>query len=93
MSEQPLAYAVQKVEFGRDGSLDVEFILGPDVKQNGLAMRRILHVPAARNWDDEIDAVYDAVAALIFDALEDVTTSEPQELTEVDNDEAGGLGE
>jgi len=89
-----LAYALQNVKFFRDGSVEVEFVLSPDVKENGLALRRTLYVPAARNWDDEIDAIYDAVSALVFDAMEDVTTSTPATLIADDeDDEDGGLGE
>lgn len=92
MSDQ-LAYALQNLKFFRDGAVEIEFVLSPDVKQNGLAMRRTLYVPAAKNWDDEIDAIYDAVSALVFDAMEDVTTSTPATLIADDDDEDGGLGE
>lgn len=67
------------------GGVNVEYIDTADVKQIGMRLTKQLHVPYASDYDDEIDAVLEAVHALLIDALEDFPRLE--ELPDREEDE------
>lgn len=45
--------------------------LPADLRENGLAAQHQLTIPKGSDYDDEIEAVTDAVHALLADALDD----------------------
>lgn len=71
------SFAVKGITFLPDGSAVIEFLLGADFKANGVHMTRTLTVPAAGQYDDEIDDVIKAASELLVDVLEDFNAMEP----------------
>lgn len=71
-----------------DGSMEIAYIhLPTDAKKNGLLWKHAVHVPVRSDYDDELEAVMDALNALLADVLEDRDTAEAVELEEPDEDD------
>ena len=62
---------VRSVSFNQQGDMAVEFTDTDNLKTNRMQMDSILYIPYGHDYDDEIDAVTDAVHAALVDALED----------------------
>lgn len=75
------------VTFLPDGGAVIEFLLGADFKANGVHMTRTLTVPAAGQYDDEIDAARDAASELLVDVLEDFNGMEPVDPNDQEEDD------
>lgn len=58
-----------------------------DVRKNGLIWQHQVTIPRGSDYDDEIEAVEEALSALIDDVLEDEETAEPVDLVEEDEDD------
>lgn len=64
--------------FEPDGSVLIEYCIPAiDARQNGVVLNHTLYVPTGADYNDEIDAVQDAILALIGDVLEDLPNLEP----------------
>ena len=78
------------VEFHGDG-LSLTYVRYPkDVRQNGLAWQHRVLVPHGSDYDDEIEAVVDALEALLADVLDDEDRAapiDPDEEEEEDDDD------
>jgi hypothetical protein len=88
---------LRSITFQPDMSAVVEYCIpAQDARQNGVVLNHIMQVPYGDDYDDEIDAVQDAVLALIDDVLEDLphlepmSFSKPEEDDEDDDDEEEG---
>jgi hypothetical protein len=79
---------INGVEVTPEGGLVIAYGRFPrDVRKNGLMWSHQVHVPAASDYDDEIEAVTEALQALLVDVLEDEDTAEPVDLTEPEEEE------
>lgn len=77
---------IRAVNFLED-AVTIEYVTPEeDVKANGVTVNHALMVPAGDDYDDEIEAVFDAVQALLADVLEDLPRLEPVDLTPDDPD-------
>lgn len=71
-------YVVRSLTLQPDGSIALEYTdIFSDLRANGLVQNHVLYVPADTDYDEELDAVHDAIQALLRDALEDLTLMEP----------------
>lgn len=72
-----------------DGGLTLEYVTpADDIKANGVTVNHALMVPAGDDYDDEIDAVIEAVNALLEDVLEDLPVLAPMDFAPpVDEDD------
>jgi hypothetical protein len=61
---------VRSCVFDAGGSVTLEYAFAADVKGCGLVRNHVLYVPAGGDWDLEVDAVMDALQALLVDALD-----------------------
>lgn len=79
---------INGVESTPEGGLVITYGRFPrDVKKNGLMWSHQVHVPADSDYDDEIEAVTDALHALLIDVLEDEELAEPMEITHEEQEE------
>lgn len=63
---------IQSVAVSPDGGLQIGYYApGTDVKANGVILLSTLVVPPDDEYDDEIEAVLDAIKHLVADVLED----------------------
>lgn len=58
-----------------------------DAKANGLLLNHSIAIPYSDDYVDEIDAVVDAIQALLDDVLEDFEALGPPESTPVENED------
>lgn len=63
-----------------DGGIELAYMQLADIRQNGLAWQHRVFVPDGSDYDDEIEAVTDALQALLVDVLEDEKTALPVEV-------------
>jgi hypothetical protein len=77
---------VRSIVFDDDGAAVIEYCVpAQDVRDNGVVLNHLLSVPREDQYDDEIDAVTDAVQALLADVLEDFPTMAPFTLPRLDD--------
>jgi hypothetical protein len=63
---------IQNISFDGDGNMEVAYYIpAADVKAPGLAKMTTLVIPKGYEYDDEMDAVYEAATHLVLDILED----------------------
>ena len=73
-----------------NGAVAVEYVNADDCKENGMQMDTTLYIPAGKQYDDEIEAIKDAVQAALTDALEDfpeLPVFDPNKYVEDDDDD------
>lgn len=71
---------VQAITVGPDGGLQIGYYTpSTDVKANGVILLSNLIVPPGDEYDDEIEAVLDAIKHLVADVLEDFPNLEAME--------------
>lgn len=58
-----------------------------DVRKNGLMWSHTVNVPAGSDYDDELQAVTEALHNLLDDVLDDETRAEPVEIPTEEEDE------
>lgn len=64
---------IQNVVIGPDGGLQIGYYTpSTDVKASGVVLLSTLIIPVDDEYDDEIEAVLDAVKHLVADVLEDL---------------------
>lgn len=69
--------------------IDVAYVrLDKDVRENGLLWRHSVLVPRDSDYDDEIEAVEEALLALLTDALDDEDRVPPLDVEESDEEES-----
>lgn len=69
---------VSDISLEADGSVNLSYLRPDhDLKAVGVMQTHFLTVPRGGQYDDEIDALLDAVRALIFDVIEDWPNLEP----------------
>lgn len=75
--------AIQNVSFDPDGDLHISYFFPQtDTKTAGLAHLHTLLIPVGFDYDDEINAVIDAISYLVRDVLDDWDKLEsPPEVT------------
>lgn len=84
----PSRVLLRNVGFQPDGSVVMEYCIpSQDARSNGVVLNHVMQIPYGKDYDDEIDAVQDAVLALIDDVLEDLPHLEPLNLTNIEDDE------
>lgn len=87
----PLAHVLlRNVTFQPDNSILLEYCIpSQDARENGVVLNHVMSIPYGQDYDDEIDAVHDAVLALIDDVLEDLPNLQPLRGTQptIDEDE------
>jgi hypothetical protein len=67
--------------------IEIGYVRVPrDVRKNGLVWSHAVMVPRGSDYDDEIEALEEALMGLLVDALDDEDTAEAVDLTE-DEDE------
>ncbi len=70
------------------GGIEIGYVRVPeDVKKNGLISSHSVQIPRGSDYDDELDDVMEALAALLHDALEDTELAEAIELPEDEEEE------
>lgn len=70
-----------------DGGVELVYLKIPDdAKANGLLWKHAVHIPAKSDYDDELEAVHEALRALLLDVLDDESRVEVAQLIE-DEDE------
>lgn len=88
----PIQHVIRNVEFLPSGGVVINYIdLTRDVKTNRLMISHALQVPAMPEYDEGLEAIEEAVRALLVDAIEDLSIvasveldSEPEESQEDD---------
>lgn len=66
-------YQIQNLGFDGDGDMHIAYLApDEDVKEVGVVHLHTLLVPRGFDYDDEMDAVLDAIMYLIGDVLEDL---------------------
>lgn len=79
---------INAVEAGPDGGLVIHYGRLPrDVRKNGLMWQHTVQVPADSDYDDELEAVQEAVKALLEDVLDDENRAEPIEMDQEEEEE------
>lgn len=79
---------LRSITFQPDMSAIVEYCIpAQDARRNGVVLNHVMQVPYGDDYDDEIDAVQDAVLALIDDVLEDLPHLEPMSFTKPEDDD------
>lgn len=79
---------INGVEVTPEGGLVIAYGRFPrDVRKNGLMWTHQVMVPPGSDYDDEIEAVTEALQALLVDVLEDEETAEPVEPQEPEEEE------
>lgn len=69
---------LRAVSFEDNGSVVLEYCIpAQDARENGVVLNHILRVPYGQEYDEEIDAVHDALLALVSDVLEDLPHLQP----------------
>lgn len=69
---------LRTVSFEDTGAVVLEYCIpAQDARENGVVLNHILQVPYGQDYDEEIDAVHDALLALVSDVLEDLPHLEP----------------
>lgn len=58
-----------------------------DIRKNGLMWQHSVQIPAGSDYDEELEAVSDALQALLEDVLEDEETAEAIDLDEEEEEE------
>lgn len=78
---------LRSVGFQEDGSVVLEYCIpSQDARENGVILNHVMAVPYGGDYSDEIDAVTNAVIALIDDVLEDLPNLEPMRLSRQQDD-------
>lgn len=68
--------------------IDIGYLRIPqDVRKNGLIWEHNVSIPMGSDYDDEIEAVREALEALLTDALDDEDRAEPIDPTEEEEDD------
>lgn len=76
------------VSLMEDGSIELAYMRMPvDLRVNRLMWQHSVIVPAGSDYDEEIDAVYEALTALLDDVLDDEDRVEPMPLGQEDEDD------
>jgi hypothetical protein len=78
------------VSFLPNGAIGIEYVNTADCKENGMQKDNTLFIPAGKDYDDEIEAIRDAVSAALEDALEDfdgLPVYDPKKYVDDDDDE------
>jgi hypothetical protein len=71
-----------------DGGVEVGYVRVPeDLKKNGLIWQHTVQIPRGSDYDDELDAVMEAIAVLTRDVLEDQELAEPIDIDEPEDEE------
>ncbi len=79
---------IHAVETTEDGGLAITYgRLRRDVRKNGLMWQHTVVVPAGSDYDDELEAVGEALQSLLEDVLEDQKTAEEIDLTEPEEED------
>jgi hypothetical protein len=79
---------IRSLTFQPDGSVAVEYVTpATDVKANGLEINHVLLIPRDSDYDDELDAVMEAVNAMLEDAIEDLDTAAPFDFSSDDDED------
>lgn len=82
------AIFVRGLSFDPDGSITLEYAdAEKDVREKGIILNHTLFIPSGQDYDDELQAVVDAVGALLADVLEDLPHLAPVQLVDDDDDE------
>lgn len=72
---------IRSVNFVEDAVFVEFFSPADDIKANGVIINHSIAVPTGESYDDEIEALTDAVFALLEDVLEDIPGLEPADLS------------
>ena len=76
------------VELLGDAGLSLRYLQYPkDVRKNGLTWQHQVFVPRGSDYDDELDAVDEALQALLADVLDDEDRAEPIDPEEEEEDD------
>lgn len=79
---------LRTVTFQPDDSVVLEYCIPTqDARENGVILNHTMAIPYGKDYDDEINAVHDAVLALIDDVLEDLPHLEPLNLSRGDDND------
>lgn len=79
---------LRTITFQPDDSIVLEYCIpDQDARENGVILNHTMAIPYGKDYDSEIDAVHDAVLALIDDVLEDLPHLEPLRPSHIDDDE------
>ena len=78
------------MRFMSNGAIVIEYVNVADCKENGMELDNQLIIPSGKEYDDEIEAVRDAIHAALEDALEDfpqLPVYDPKEFDHSDDDD------
>lgn len=81
---------MRSVSFMPNGAVGIEYVNAIDCKENGMQQDNTLFIPAGKDYDDEIEAIRDAVHAALEDALEDfpqLPAYDPKKYVDNDDDD------
>lgn len=69
-----IRHVIRNVDFQPSGGVVINYIdLDNDVKTNHLMVSHALSIPAMPEYDEGLEAVEEAVRALLVDAIEDLS--------------------
>ena len=84
---KPEPVQITGVTLGEDG-IEIGYVRVPDdIRKNGLAWQHRVLVPFGSDYDDEIEEFFEALHALLMDALDDEGRAEPIDLTEAEEED------
>jgi hypothetical protein len=79
---------LRTITFQPDDSVVLEYCIpAQDARENGVILNHTMAIPYGKDYDSEIDAVHDAVIALIDDVLEDLPDLEPLNPSDIDDED------
>lgn len=90
-SDNPARHVLLRtITFQPDESVVLEYCIpSQDARENGVILNHTMAIPYGKDYDDEINAVHDAVFALIDDVLEDLPYLEPLNLAAAGDEDDG----
>lgn len=75
------------MRFLPNGAIGIEYVNVADCKENGMQLDCQLIIPADKDYDDEIEAIRDAIHAALEDALEDFPQLRAYDPNKYDDDD------